>query len=99
MNKNIVMKPIIEIEYCPKCGWLLRSAYIAQELLTTFTEELGGITLIPSAVSGRFEMRLDKKVIFDRKSYGGFADIKWLKMTVRDLVAKDKPLGHTERHN
>lgn len=92
------MKPIIEIEYCPKCGWLLRSAYIAQELLTTFAAELGGITLIPSDVSGRFRMRLNKKVIFDRKKYGGFADIKWLKITVRDLVAKDKPLGHTDHY-
>lgn len=91
------MKPVIEIEYCPKCGWLLRSAYIAQELLTTFTEELGGVTLMPSAVTGRFEMRLNKEVIFDRKRHGGFADIKWFKITVRDLIAKDKPLGHTER--
>lgn len=91
------MKPVIEIEYCPKCGWLLRSAYIAQELLTTFAEELGGVTLIPSAVTGRFEIRLEKQVIFDRKQYGGFADIKWYKRTLRDLIAKDKPLGHTER--
>src|SRR5688500_5080107 len=32
------MKPIITIEYCPKCGWMLRAAYFAQELLTTFQD-------------------------------------------------------------
>ena len=90
------MKPIIEIEYCPKCGWLLRSAYIAQELLTTFAGELGGITLIPSAVTGRFQLRLGDQELFDRKKNGGFEDIKWFKILIRDLIAKDKPLGHSE---
>jgi len=90
------MKPIIEIEYCPKCGWLLRSAYIAQELLSTFTDEMGGVTLIPSEVTGRFQIRLGQLEIFDRKKNGGFADIKVYKILIRDLIAKDKPLGHSE---
>lgn len=45
-------KPIISIEYCPKCGWLLRSAYMAQELLTTFSDELLGVFLKPSEEGG-----------------------------------------------
>ena len=36
------MKPTITIEYCPKCHWLLRSAYMAQEFLTTFENDLKG---------------------------------------------------------
>ena len=48
------MKPSVAIEYCPKCGWLLRSAYMAQELLTTFSEELQSVTLQPGEVSGGF---------------------------------------------
>ena len=40
-------KPIIEIEYCTKCRWLPRSAWIAQELLSTFNDEIKGITLCP----------------------------------------------------
>jgi len=91
------IKPIVEIEYCPKCGWLLRSAYVAQELLTTFADELGGVTLVPSPVTGRFQIRLDKKELFDRKRNGGFEDIKLYKIMIRDLICKDKPLGHTER--
>jgi len=90
------MKSTIEVEYCPKCGWLLRSAYIAQELLTTFADELGGVTLIPSTVTGRFQIRVDHLEIFDRKKNGGFADIKVYKIKVRDLIAKDKLLGHSE---
>jgi selenoprotein W-related protein len=39
------MKPTIRIEYCPKCGWLLRAAYMAQELLTTFTDDLNGVMM------------------------------------------------------
>lgn len=91
------MKPFITIEYCPKCRWLLRAAYMAQELLTTFEEELGGITLKPSGVAGRFTISSDGHTIFDRKRAGGFADIKEIKRLVRDTVAPQKSLGHSER--
>jgi selenoprotein W-related protein len=48
------MKPTISIEYCPKCGWMLRATYMAQELLTTFTDEVHGVLLQPSEVSGSY---------------------------------------------
>ncbi len=90
------MKPIIYIEYCPKCHWLLRAAYIAQEFLTTFEEELFSVNLIPSKVNGRFTISLNEQIIFDRKKYGGFPEIKELKQLVRDIVAPGKSLGHTD---
>ncbi|MGL6269168.1 MAG: SelT/SelW/SelH family protein [Chitinophagaceae bacterium] len=90
------MKPIISIEYCPKCHWLLRAAYIAQEFLTTFEEELFSVNLIPSKVNGRFTISLNDQKIFDRKEYGGFPEIKELKQLVRDIVAPGKSLGHTD---
>ena len=34
------MKYQITIEYCPKCNWMMRAAWIAQELLVTFEEEI-----------------------------------------------------------
>ena len=52
------MKPVITIEYCPKCGWLLRAAYMAQELLTTFTDDVKAISLQPSEVSGDFHISI-----------------------------------------
>ncbi|RFS19182.1 SelT/SelW/SelH family protein [Chitinophaga silvatica] len=91
------MKPVITIEYCPKCGWLLRAAYMAQELLTTFSAELGGVTLQPSETSGTYIMRLDDEVIYDRRESGHFPEIKALKQLVRDLICPDKSLGHSDR--
>jgi selenoprotein W-related protein len=90
------MKPTITIEYCPKCGWLLRAAYMAQELLTTFAEELKGITLQPSEQSGDFHISIDDKKIFDRRDFGGFPEIKELKQLVRDTVCPGKSLGHAD---
>ena len=90
------MKPLITIEYCPKCHWLLRAAYIAQEFLTTFEDELKGVTLQPSEINGRFSITIDGKKIFDRKEFGGFPEIKELKQLVRDVVAPGKSLGHTD---
>jgi len=91
------MKPTITLEYCPKCNWLLRSAWMAQELLTTFTDELHGVLLQPSETSGRFTVRLDEQELFDRKAAGRFPDIKELKQLVRDAVAPGKALGHSDR--
>lgn len=91
------MKPTIHIEYCPKCGWMLRAAYMAQELLTSFTEELHGVLLQPSATSGTFQVRVEQQLLFDRKTMGRFPEIKELKQLVRDVVAPGKSLGHSDR--
>lgn len=91
------MKPIITIEYCPKCRWMLRAAYMAQELLSTFEEEVEGVLLKPSEVSGRYTILIDQVAIFDRKEIGRFPEIKELKQLVRDVVNPDKDLGHADR--
>jgi selenoprotein W-related protein len=91
------MKPIITIEYCPKCHWLLRAAYMAQELLTTFEDDLHGITLVPSEISGRFTISIDNTALFDRKREGRFPEIKELKQMVRDIVHPGKNLGHSDK--
>ena len=90
-------KPKITIEYCPKCHWLLRAAWIAQELLSTFTEELGEVSLKPSEVAGRFQVSIADEVIFDRKRAGRFPEAKELKQLIRDVVCPDKHLGHSDK--
>ncbi|TMI63509.1 MAG: SelT/SelW/SelH family protein [Bacteroidetes bacterium] len=90
------MKPTITIEYCPKCHWLLRAAYMAQEFLTTFENELDAVSLKPGLVNGDFHISIDGKKIFNRREYGGFPEIKELKQLVRDAVAPGKSLGHTD---
>jgi len=93
-------KPILTIEYCPKCGWLLRAAWLAQELLTTFTNELEAVSLKPSAVNGTYKIWLDAELFYDRKTAQGFPEITSFKRLLRDRIAPDKPLGHIDaKHN
>ena len=96
-SETITMeKPLIEIEYCTKCRWLLRASWIAQELLSTFSVEIRGVTLIPGHEAGIFEIRCGRDVIWERGKKKGMPEIKILKQKVRDLVAPDKDLGHID---
>ncbi len=89
-------KPIIAIEYCVQCRWLLRAAYFAQELLTTFEQEAGGVMLVPG-IGGVFDVRIEGAVVWSRAERNGFPDIKELKQIVRDRIAPGKSLGHSEK--
>jgi selenoprotein W-related protein len=90
------MRPRVEIEYCTQCRWLLRAAWLAQELLTTFEQELGEVALLPGT-GGVLEVRLDGEVMFSRAREGRFPEAKELKQAIRDRIAPDKPLGHSDR--
>ena len=87
--------PRLEIEYCTECRWLLRAAWVAQELLTTFQAELGEVALIPGA-GGVFEVRLDGVVMWSRAHELRFPELKELKQRVRDVVAPGRALGHSD---
>lgn len=84
------------IEYCTQCRWLLRAAWMAQELLTTFEDEIGAVTLIPGT-GGVFDVSVESETVWSRASEGRFPDIKELKQVVRDRIAPDRDLGHSER--
>lgn len=88
-------QPRLEIEYCTQCRWLLRAAWTAQELLTTFTTDLGEVALVPGT-GGVFDVRLDGQPLWSRGERG-FPDLAELKRLVRDQVAPDRDLGHTDR--
>ncbi len=92
----MVTLPRVEIVYCRQCRWLMRAAWMAQELLTTFEENLGEVALIPGT-GGIFEVRVDEEVVWSRKIEGGFPEIKVLKQRVRDKVAPAKDLGHSDK--
>jgi selenoprotein W-related protein len=89
-------KPKIAIEYCTQCRWLLRAAWTAQELLTTFETELGGVTLVPGT-GGVFQVTLDGALLWSRKDQGRFPEMKELKQIVRDRIAPGRDLGHSDR--
>jgi selenoprotein W-related protein len=86
----------VEIEYCTQCRWLLRAAWLAQELLTTFEAELGEVALVPGT-GGVLDVRLDGELVFSRASAGRFPESKELKQAVRDRVAPGRSLGHSDR--
>lgn len=97
LSENNAMKPTIEIEYCPKCGWLLRAAWMAQELLTTFSDDLHAVQLRPSEVAGRYTITLGEELLWDRKREGHFPEPKEIKQRVRDIIAPERSLGHSDR--
>ncbi|GAB4352858.1 MAG: SelT/SelW/SelH family protein [Methylohalobius crimeensis] len=88
--------PRVEIEYCSRCHFLLRAAWLAQELLTTFAEEIGEVALQPGA-GGIFEVRLEGTVLWSRQREGRFPEAKEIKQRLRDQIAPKKPLGHSDR--
>lgn len=70
----------------------MRSSWMAQELLSTFSEEINELSLLPSS-GGVFEIIANDTVIWSRKINGGFPEITELKQRVRDVIAPEKNLG------
>jgi selenoprotein W-related protein len=90
------LKPEIVITYCTQCQWLLRAAWLAQELLSTFGDDLGKVSLVPGT-GGVFHIFCDDEQIWERKADGGFPEAKVLKQRVRDRIDPDRDLGHNDR--
>ncbi|CAI7622807.1 unnamed protein product [Penicillium glandicola] len=100
--------PRISIQFCTQCRWMLRAAYFAQELLSTFSTDLGEVALVPKT-GGVFtvtiwhgtvhdgEITTQEIILWDRKRDGGFPEVKALKSLVRNVIAPDRDLGHTDR--
>ncbi|MDQ1035255.1 selenoprotein W-related protein [Streptomyces sp. V3I8] len=84
----------VQIEYCTRCRWLPRAVWLAQELLTTFEQELTELSLKPGT-GGIFVVRVDDEVVWDRREQG-FPEPTAVKRLVRDRVAPDRSLGHSE---
>lgn len=95
-----IAKPRVAIAYCAKCRFLPRATWLAQELLTTFAEELGEVALAPGD-AGAFQVRLlaggSEELIACRARDGGFPELAELKRRVRDRVAPGRALGHSDR--
>lgn len=96
--------PRVAIEYCTQCRWLLRAGWTAQELLTTFTEEVAEVALQPGT-GGVFDVHVQFAVdqrpvrVFSRGEAGRFPEMKELKQLIRDQVSPDRDLGHSDRES
>lgn len=87
---------VVEIEYCTQCRWLLRAAWLAQELLTTFDGDLKSVNLVPGT-GGILEVRLNGKCLFSRKEMARFPESKELKQLIRDVIDPVRDLGHSDK--
>ena len=87
--------PRVEIEYCTQCRWLLRAGWTAQELLTTFQAEIGEVALVPGT-GGIFDVRVGAQVVWSRAAEGRFPELKELKQRLRDVIAPERSLGHSD---
>ncbi len=85
----------IEISYCTQCRWLLRAAWLAQELLTTFEQDLSSVSLKPGS-NGIFDITLNQQLLYSRKLAGRFPEAKEIKQLVRDCIDPDRDLGHSD---
>ena len=73
-----------------------------QELLTTFNGTLGAVALVPNHEgTGIFDVTLSSdgnttQVVWSRLTEGRFPESKELKQRVRDIVAPEQGLGHSD---
>ncbi|MBR7627572.1 MAG: SelT/SelW/SelH family protein [Aeromonas popoffii] len=91
-----ISKPRIEIRYCTLCRWMLRAAWLAQELLSTFDSDLGEVALVPAS-KGEFRILVNGVLVWDRVADEGFPEAKEIKQRVRDVIAPQRDLGHSDR--
>ena len=88
----------VSITYCARCNWMLRSSWLAQELLSTFKHNLTEVALKPrySEPGGDFLVYCDGELVWDRRADGGFPEAKQLKQRVRDVISPAMDLGHSD---
>lgn len=86
-------KPKLEVEYCARCGFMLRAAWVAQELLKSFEHELGEVALKPGS-GGIFAVRLDEALLFSNKAEGRFPEMRELRQRVAQAIGSDQRFGH-----
>ncbi len=85
--------PRVEIRYCTQCRFMLRAAYLAQELLTSFEKELGEVALIPSS-GGIFEVTLDGETLATNRETKRMPEAGEVKRLLRDRIAPGRTVGH-----
>ena len=96
MSPILIPHARVEIQYCTQCRWMLRAAWMAQELLTTFEDEIEEVALRPGT-GGVFTVHAAGELVWSRAVEGRFPEIKELKQRVRDKIAPEKSLGHSEK--
>ncbi|KAF8898174.1 Rdx family-domain-containing protein [Gymnopilus junonius] len=103
----------VTIEFCDRVRILIhdprlhRASWVQTELFLTFPPPtIGAITLVPlnsDDTAGRFRVWVsipgteEPLLVWDRKSEGGFPELKVLKQRIRDHLQPGKSLGHSDK--
>lgn len=85
--------PRLRIVYCTRCGFMLRAAWLAQELLSAFAGEIAEVALVPSG-GGVFEVYVDDRLVYSRQQEGCFLDAREVKQRIGDRIAPQRRFGH-----
>ncbi len=72
---------------------MLRAAYLAQELLTSFEKELGEVALVPGS-GGIFEITLDGETLTTNRDTKRLPEAGEVKRLLRDRIAPERSIGH-----
>jgi selenoprotein W-related protein len=72
---------------------MLRAAYLAQELLTSFEDELSEVALVPAS-GGIFEVTLDGETLATNRETKSIPDAGEVKRLLRDRIAPERRIGH-----
>ncbi|KKA28153.1 hypothetical protein TD95_000968 [Thielaviopsis punctulata] len=75
--------PRIVIQFCTQCKWMLRAAYFAQELLSTFSTALGEVALQPST-GGTFIVTIQHLLPTDPSSSSSSSSATLVEKTLWD---------------
>ncbi len=96
-DNNSDARPLVRIRYCTGCKWLLRAGWLAQELLSTFEQDIGQVALVPDDTGGVFDVEIDGRTVWSRAEQHRFPEPKEIKQLVRDIVAPGRDLGHIDQ--
>ncbi|GME90093.1 hypothetical protein B5S28_g3503 [[Candida] boidinii] len=110
-DNSLIAYPAVSITYCVKCKWQLRASWYLQEILQTFSSSpndkdelsINSVSLAPSCVAGTFKVLVQRskdeevKVIWDRKTDGGFPDSKTLKQRIKNYLYPELNLNHIDK--
>ncbi len=75
---------------------MLRAAWISQELLTTFQDQIDEVAIKPGRTSGVFDIIVNHQLVWSRKNEGRFPEAKEVKQRVRDVIDPGRDLGHSD---
>lgn len=72
---------------------MLRASWLAQELLSTFENDLDEVVLRPGS-GGIFEVTLDGETIASNRETKQMPEAGEVKRRVRDRIAPERRIGH-----